>query len=57
MTATFYKRRLLFIIVPYLILSLLFYAVSLAAAGTPLSEASLSAFLMKLATGKAYAHL
>ncbi|MBY9081607.1 acyltransferase [Paenibacillus sp. HN-1] len=57
MTAAFYKRRLLFIMIPYLSFSLIYYAVSLAAAGMPVSQASLSSFLMKLATGKAYAHL
>jgi peptidoglycan/LPS O-acetylase OafA/YrhL len=55
----FYKQRLLYILIPYIVFSLLYFVLSLAADSSgQWSAAGLAeSFAVKLATGKAYTHL
>lgn len=56
--AGFYKKRLLYILVPYVVFSAIYFIYLKNLSGTPiLSMASLTEFLQKLLVGEVYSHL
>ncbi|MCM3718480.1 acyltransferase [Fictibacillus phosphorivorans] len=55
--AGFYKKRLLFIVIPYLIFSILYFALTASVQGYTSTGEMMNAFLVKFMTGKAYTHL
>lgn len=58
LVTSFYKRRLLYIVIPYVVFSLFYFSFSQYLNGSPLSLHEMaSSFIHKLLTGKAYTHL
>lgn len=53
----FYKKRLLFILLPYFLFSLFYFSISQVIAGATLNGELIASFVNKLLTGKAYTHL
>lgn len=54
---SFYKKRLVSILLPYFIFSLCYFSLYLIASGSPVNKETLFEFIYKLITGKAYTHL
>ncbi|MGM0805779.1 MAG: acyltransferase [Bacillota bacterium] len=54
---SFYKKRLLFIIIPYFIFSFLYFAMTASVQGYASTGEMAKAFMMDFLTGKAYTHL
>ncbi|GGH14454.1 acyltransferase [Paenibacillus segetis] len=53
----FYKKRLLYILLPYFLFSLFYFSLTQVIAGSTLNAEMISNFINKLLTGKAYTHL
>ena len=54
---SFYKKRLLYILLPYFMFSLFYFTLSQVVAGSPPNGELIRNFFVKLFTGKAYTHL
>ncbi|OMD39868.1 acyltransferase [Paenibacillus odorifer] len=54
---SFYKKRFLYILLPYFMFSLFYFALTQLAVGSPFNGELIRNFFVKLFTGKAYTHL